>query len=297
MEEKHSRAADGAAQPSGAEPTAAAPQPRRFPSVGDLLALLGLAFAAQVLVGGLVALVFMVGGWSLDYARMDPHELGRLMACIYLASMSATLLGALWYRRMRGGRGPWARFSLWGFHPALLLWAFVAILAIGAVLEPVLRLLPRPSLEVGRGFWTILSLVVFAPVFEELLCRGVVLGSVRSRWGATAALFVSALFFGVLHVQPAQAVAASAIGLILGFVYLATDSLWASMILHALNNAVAYLALAAGRGDALLIDLIPSRGLYAAVYGCAVLLLLGSGWGMARALRRMREAQKNASAA
>lgn len=50
------------------------------------------------------------------------------------------------------------------------------IFAVGVVLEPLLRLMPELSLEVGRGFWTILSLVIFAPIFEELICRGVVLG-------------------------------------------------------------------------------------------------------------------------
>ena len=56
--------------------------------------------------------------------------------------------------------------------------------AVGVVLEPLLRLMPELSLEVGRGFWTILSLVIFAPIFEELICRGVVLGSLRGKFGA-----------------------------------------------------------------------------------------------------------------
>ena len=117
------------------------------------------------------------------------------------------------------------------------------------VLEPLLRLMPELSLEVGRGFWTILSLVIFAPIFEELICRGVVLGSLRGKFGVTTAWLVSSLFFGVLHGQPVQVINATVIGLVLGYVYLATDSLWSVMILHALNNAVAYLALATGHGN------------------------------------------------
>lgn len=136
------------------------------------------------------------------------------------------------------------RVSRPGLNPALLLWAFVLIFAVGVVLEPLLRLMPELSLEVGRGFWTILSLVIFAPIFEELICRGVVLGSLRGKFGVTTAWLVSSLFFGVLHGQPVQVINATVIGLVLGYVYLATDSLWSVMILHALNNAVAYLALA-----------------------------------------------------
>ena len=213
------------------------------------------------------------------------------------ASRASTLAGILYYRRARGGSGPWARFSARGLNPALLLWAFVLMFAVGVVLEPLLRLMPELSLEVGRGFWTILSLVIFAPIFEELICRGVVLGSLRGKFGVTTAWLVSSLFFGVLHGQPVQVINATVIGLVLGYVYLATDSLWSVMILHALNNAVAYLALATGHGNALLIDLVGSRTLYVLIYIAALALSAVSGYMMLRTLRRMKEAEKNPSAA
>ena len=110
----------------------------------------------------------------------------------------------------------------------------------------------------------------------------------------TTAWLVSSLFFGVLHGQPVQVINATVIGLVLGYVYLATDSLWSVMILHALNNAVAYLALATGHGNALLIDLVGSRTLYVLIYIAALAV---SGYMMLRTLRRMKEAEKNPSAA
>ena len=219
------------------------------------------------------------------------------MGALFFCSMSITLAGILYYGRARGGSGPWARFSARGLNPALLLWAFVLRFAVGVVLEPLLRLMPELSLEVGRGFWTILSLVIFAPIFEELICRGVVLGSLRGKFGVTTAWLVSSLFFGVLHGQPVQVINATVIGLVLGYVYLATDSLWSVMILHALNNAVAYLALATGHGNALLIDLVGSRTLYVLIYIAALALSAVSGYMMLRTLRRMKEAEKNPSAA
>lgn len=236
-------AAGGSAVPGGAGPESAVR--RRFPTTGDLFAMLGIALGAQALVG-------------------------------------------LWR---------WARFSTRGLNPALLLWAFVMMCAVGVVLEPLLALLPELQINVGRGFWTILSLVLFAPVFEELICRGVVLGSLRSRYGVTIAWLVSSLFFGILHGQPVQVVNAFVVGLVLGYVYIATDSLWAAMILHALNNAVAYLMLVTGHANTLLIDLIPGRTLYVAVYVVALAVLVVSGYMMWRALRRMKEAEKNRAGA
>ena len=301
MEEKKSpaSAAESAAsgQPAAVPAAELRHDRRKFPTVGDMLALLGIGLGAQIVVGTAAVLFMLLAGHGFDYKAMEPAALGKLMAALYFCSMSLVLAGILYYRRARGGSGPWARFSARGLNPALLLWAFVLMFAVGVVLEPLLRLMPELSLEVGRGFWTILSLVIFAPIFEELICRGVVLGSLRGKFGVTTAWLVSSLFFGVLHGQPVQVINATVIGLVLGYVYLATDSLWSVMILHALNNAVAYLALATGHGNALLIDLVGSRTLYVLIYIAALALSAVSGYMMLRALRRMKEAEKNPSAA
>lgn len=273
------------------------PERRKFPTVGDLLAMLGIAFGAQIIVGTAAVIFMGFAGCGFDFKSLEPAALGKLMAAIYFVSMSVTLLGLIYYRRARGGRGRWARFSARGLNPVLLLWGFVLIFAVGVVLEPVLRLLPELSLEVGRGLWTIVALVLFAPVFEELICRGLVLGSLRSRYGVTVAWLVSSLFFGVIHGQPVQVISATVIGLVLGYVYLATDSLWSVMILHALNNAVAYLALATGHGNVLLIEMVDSRTLYVLIYIAALALTVVSGYMMLRTLRRMKETDKNPSAA
>ena len=288
------------AQPHAAAAPAAEKRPdsrRRFPTTGDLFAMLGIALGAQVVVGLLGMLFSLFAGYSWDFNTMEPQAVGKLVAALYFVSMSVALGGLLWYRRARGGRGRWARFSLRGLDPAMLLWAFVMMCAVGVVLEPLFVLLPELQIQVGRGFWTILSLVLFAPVFEELICRGLVLGSLRARYGVTIAWVVSSLFFGVLHGQPVQVINGFVVGLVLGYVYIATDSLWATMILHALNNAVAYLMLATGHENTLLIDLIPGRALYVAVYVVALAVFVISGYMMWRALQRMKAEEKNRAGA
>ena len=94
-----------------------------------------------------------------------------------------------------------------------------------------------------------------------------------------------------------QVINATVIGLVLGYVYLATDSLWSVMILHALNNAVAYLALATGHGNALLIDLVGSRTLYVLFYIAALAVFAVSGYMMLVSLRRLKAEEKNRGAA
>ena len=244
---------------------------RPFPSTGDLLALMGIFLAANLATGAVAGLVRLSVGGA---AEPDAGRAGLSLAVTYAVSMTLTLGGTLLYRRVRGGRGSLARFSARGLDPAVLGRAFLLMLSVGIVIEPLTAHLPGPPYEaMGRGAWTFAALAVLAPLFEELLCRGVVLEAVRSRHGAVRAWLVSSLFFGVMHLYPAQAVGAFAIGLVLGAVCLSTGSLWGAVALHALNNALAYALMTAGYADATFADVIGDRRVYALLYAAALALV------------------------
>lgn len=265
---------------------------KSFPSVGDLFALLGIAFAAQIVVGvaGILYAAFTDGG--ADLAQWAPKALGGYMAVTYFVSMALALWGMLRYRRVRGGTGRVAQSSLRGLDPVLLLWSCVFMFAAGVVLEPALSLLPQPSVDMGRGFWAAVTLIVFAPLFEEVMCRGVVLGAVRAKYGVVPAWLLSSLFFAVLHLQPLLVVNAFVIGLILGFIYIATGSIWASVLLHAANNAIAYTLMAAGHGETMLIDLVGSRTWYVVIFIAAAAVTVVSARMVWSALKRLKQAEK-----
>lgn len=268
---------------------------RRFPTWGDLGVLLGIALGAQIAVGIVAAAIALALG--VDLQHLEPRMQGRYLAATYFISMSLALAGVLLYRYSRGGRGAVADCSTRRLDPVLLGWCCLLLFATNVVCEPLLDLLPKPADQVGRGFWTFLSLVVFAPVFEELLCRGVVLGALRAKYGVVRAWLLSSLFFGVLHVQPLLAVNACIIGLILGFVYMATGSIWAPMLLHAVNNGAAYLQLEAGLGDTSLREMLGGGAGYVAVYAAALVVLALSVAAIRRSLSRLDRAEKNRTAA
>lgn len=297
MTEKNRPAAGVPPFGEGAAEPPKKPQVRKpFPSARDLLAMFGIVLGMQIAVSLAVSFVLLVLGVDTDAA--EPLQQGRRMAAIYLLAMTASYCMVLWYRHMRGGSSSLGRFSVRGLNPMLLLWAFVLMLAAGVVCEPLLSLLPAvKEYEFGRGGWALVTLVVAAPVLEELLCRGVVLESLRARYGAATAWAVSALFFGALHLQPVLVVNAFVIGLILGYIYIITDSLWATIILHALNNAVAYLLLLTGYGDATLAGLVGDRTIYWIVYAVAAAVTMLSAWMVWRTLRRLGGGRKNEDAA
>lgn len=86
---------------------------------------------------------------------------------------------------------------------------------------------------------TLISVSVFAPLFEEWLCRGLVLRGLLQKTHPVSAIFVSAAFFAVLHMNPWQALAAFLLGILFGFVYYKTGSLKLTMLMHCVNNTMA----------------------------------------------------------
>ena len=86
---------------------------------------------------------------------------------------------------------------------------------------------------------TLISVSVFAPLFEEWLCRGMVLRGLLQKTHPVSAILVSAAFFAVLHMNPWQALPAFLLGILFGYVYYKTGSLKLTMLMHCVNNTMA----------------------------------------------------------
>ena len=81
------------------------------------------------------------------------------------------------------------------------------------------------------------------PVAEELLCRGAILGTLllmtpRRPW---VCIVVSAIIFGLIHLNPVQMVFGSLYGLLLGWLFWRTGSLLPGIVVHVANNATVML--------------------------------------------------------
>lgn len=86
-----------------------------------------------------------------------------------------------------------------------------------------------------------LMVCIFAPIFEEVIFRGIILrGMLNAKVTPIAAIVISGLIFGSAHLNPWQFVGAGLLGAIFGYVYYRTKSLALPIILHALNNSLSY---------------------------------------------------------
>lgn len=84
---------------------------------------------------------------------------------------------------------------------------------------------------------TILFGCVIAPFLEEMLFRGIILRSFLRQYSRTGAILGSSALFGLAHLNVYQFVTAMAVGIVAGWLYERTRSLWPCILLHAAYNA------------------------------------------------------------
>ncbi|MGH4138444.1 CPBP family intramembrane glutamic endopeptidase [Clostridium sp.] len=88
-------------------------------------------------------------------------------------------------------------------------------------------------------FIVILSAAVVAPIYEEIIFRGILLKGMAKKINPTIALVVSSLLFAVVHFNIPQGINAFLLGLVIGFIYLTTQSIYLSIFAHFINNLLA----------------------------------------------------------
>jgi membrane protease YdiL (CAAX protease family)/uncharacterized RDD family membrane protein YckC len=86
-------------------------------------------------------------------------------------------------------------------------------------------------------------IIVFAPISEEIFFRGFVYGGIRTRLGLWPAAAISAVVFGLLHISSGDLSIVPPLvifGLLLCWLYEYTGSLGPPVVLHMINNAIAF---------------------------------------------------------
>lgn len=197
---------------------------------------------------------------------------GRYLAAVYAIAM-VLCIALLWLygRIMRRRVCLTFRAPGWA-SPIRLLAGYVLMWIFSIAIEPLSSALPGRSYDMGTGGWFLLSSIVAAPIFEEIIFRGFLTGGMRRARGGVAAWIWPAVVFALVHVSPAAMASALAGGLVLGFYYLRYRSLVLVIMLHALNNMTACFLEVVGAGDVTVGELVGGGWAATAVYAvCGVL--------------------------
>lgn len=178
-----------------------------------------------------------------------------LLAIVYFLSFSA---GAFILRKitkdMPTARPIYTSFNLSKYF-VLLIIAIIAVNYTLAFLNSILVTSIVPSFGTGVAtqgadlegksitqtvilfIISIVSTAVVPAICEEYLFRGAVLPNLLP-FGQTTAIIGSAFLFGLMHQNPMQMLYTTLMGIVLGYVYVKTKSIWACMIIHFVNNLI-----------------------------------------------------------
>jgi membrane protease YdiL (CAAX protease family) len=210
-----------------------------FPNAVEATLLIVVLFALQIAVASVLL--------SFDrFANVDPLDLSGLITVAGNGILFSLLLSykKLSYRDL--------------FHPArhsvastlgllaipIVLLVPGLVIAAGTLNAIVVKFLPMTSHEqavfeamVSSEGLALLFGCIIAPFLEEMLFRGIILRSFLRQYSKTASILGSAALFGIAHLNVYQLVTAFAVGIVAGWLYERTRSLWPCILLHASYNA------------------------------------------------------------
>ena len=184
-----------------------------------------LPVLAGALGGVLVPMVLMARRWDLSFSRdfgltfPHPAVLGAAALISICSVMPTSLL---------------AEFSI-RLHPVDPEWMTL-----------YLENLPNTTWEIILAAVTV---VLVAPVAEEIIFRGLLQRVTATLWGPLPGILVSALLFGIVHGEPWFLFGLIGVGLVLAFIFATTGSVTACWVAHGLHNAVSlWVMLGGGEG-------------------------------------------------
>ena len=181
----------------------------------------------------------------------------------------------------------WMRTRPW----LVLTWSVIA--ALGALIPSTWLQEQIPELPnwmdnefdmILSNRWGYLAIGLLAPLSEEIVLRGAVLRSLlekplltgrSERVNIWTAITISAFFFALIHMNPAQMPHAFVIGLLLGWMYWRTGSILPGVAFHWANNSMAYILYNIyPNPDLKLIDVLGSEQRVLMALGFSLLILV-----------------------
>lgn len=117
------------------------------------------------------------------------------------------------------------------FDNSLTLW--INNISIPNFIKQSFEELPSPPIIL------ILGTIVVAPIYEEIVFRGIILKGMAKKINPTIAILVSAFLFSLVHMNIPKGINAFLLGIVIGVIYLRRGSIYLSIFAHFINNIMA----------------------------------------------------------
>ncbi len=205
-----------------------------YPNILQSLGIIGIFFMFSVL--------FFPFNPSFHIFRLDAE---LLMLIYYLLSMGTTFILVYFIKKKLSGNIK-INFSVdnRGCYFMLMAATVLLLFITGTIanLIPMSNNISKALAGIVRqtGIFTFIYFVILAPVFEELLFRGIMLDGMLNRYSPIKAIIWSSIFFGVAHLNPWQFITAFSIGCFSGWVYYRSKSVLPCIVIHIAANATGF---------------------------------------------------------
>lgn len=204
------------------------------------------------LAQGLVALLYSFG---VSFTTAQEVIVSTILGAFVYALCLAIIVGVPWLvRKSRTTKQDLGltRYPRW-LDGAWALVAMVAYVVLsGIVLTISTYILPFVDYNqaqetqftaISSQFEYILafvSLVLIAPIAEEVLFRGYLFGKLRNHAPLWVAILITSVLFGIVHFQWNVGIDVFVLSIVLCFLRVWTGSLWSPIFLHMLKNGMAF---------------------------------------------------------
>ena len=203
-------------------------------------------FIFQFLYGFKLGLEIAASGTTFDEQAMTDNLMEFIMSnanWITLISGILTLLSLLLFFKIRKKK-LYQEVQLCKFDRKLILPLVGVGISLSFLISCLLSLLPIPesimnnylesaaTIETGGIFLRILTVVIIAPVVEEIVFRGLVLTRLRKAMGSCLAIIISSLLFAIMHGQILWIAYTFVFGIVLAIVAERTKSTGCTILLH-----------------------------------------------------------------
>jgi len=218
-----------------------------YPKIKNAIFLCLLFLVIQFVTGLIIGFLFAI-------LRISNESFAYGISIILLDILSFGVVILIGYKKSKQKFNEVFKFN----KVSLDYWLAIIVFMIGFVIVSseidniINYFLPMPGLlqnmfetvMVKQMFAVSIILVGIIPAFaEEMFFRGVILNGFTRNYSNIKSILISALFFGIIHLNPWQAVTAFIIGIVLAWVYINTKSIILCIYIHFFNNTASVVTL------------------------------------------------------
>lgn len=195
-----------------------------------IIQILGLLFIALLLT--------MPFSLFIDISSLTTNELYQTIFFVIFCLIFIGVSYLINYKKKQ--KIKW-NFNLVNIRLLYLMLILLFIFSVGinkpvnSIINSILNYKTELQNPLTKPFFAI-GAILFAPILEEIIFRGIILKGLLTRYGPKYAIIFSSIIFGLIHGKPMQIWGALLIGLIFGWIYYKTKSIGTTILLHSFVN-------------------------------------------------------------